>query len=224
MLEDLLNGWWNPLVGPRIFFLDFFYWRCSWGQVKDLLVPSASPVSMHVCIRGVCVFFSLRYPSVHSLPPSAPRSFYLWTTSSGLHCPISGWVPPTRGTGGRSEGRRRGCQGVHLRHRCPFSLAEVLTMAGFSWALTDSSLSWLQLTLFPPLALTLPGSDSFPAIAGFWVLHLPVHSPCVKPSMVESFGVCLVSCWERWLIQCVLISYVKSWLSCLALKCQLRLL
>lgn len=110
MLEDLLNQWWNPLVGPRIFFLDFFYWRCSWGQVKDLLVPSASPVSMHVCIRGVCVFFSLRYPSVHSLPPSAPRSFYLWTTSSRLHCPISGWVPPTRGTGGRSEGRRRGCR------------------------------------------------------------------------------------------------------------------
>lgn len=92
-------------------------------------------------------------------------------------------------------------------------------------AFMDSSLSWLQLTLFLPC----PSDLQVVVIVSQLLLVsrcFLVNSPRIKLSLVQPFWVCLLFPTGNpgWHSVCPSLSHTKSWLSCLALKRQLHLL
>lgn len=202
-----------------------------WGQVKRHVCPeyiSSVYARMHTC---VCVCSpSSPNPCIHSLPSSIPRGLYLWTTTPGLHCPVSGWVQQWETKAGGESVRVfilvAAVPSTLLRSWNDWFLLSTYGQLTFmAPAFMDSSLPWLQLTLFLPC----PSDLQVVVIVSRLLLVsrcFPVNSPRIKLSLVQPFWVCLLFPTGNpgWHSVYPSLSHTKSWLSCLALKRQLHLL
>lgn len=145
-----------------------------WGQVKRHVCPeyiSSVYARMHTC---VCVCSpSSPNPCIHSLPSSIPRGLYLWTTTPGLHCPVSGWVQQWETKAGGESVRvfilLAAVPSTLLRSWNDWFLLSTYGQLHF-----HGSSIYGQLTSMAPAHTVSPlpfrptgSSDSFPAVASF---------------------------------------------------------
>lgn len=166
MFRFRLILWWDPLVGQIIFqfFFSFFPLEMYEGQVKDVLGTSQK----HTCPKYISSVSACVCMCAHACSPSSPSPQFilclpLYHEEDALTCTylcelqhldsvvmllvgFSQWEAQVgdqkvgdQKVGGESVGVFISC--------CPLSLAKVLTTVDVFWALMDSSLPWLQLSL-----------------------------------------------------------------------------
>lgn len=225
MFRFRLILWWDPLVGQIIFqfFFLFFHWRCTrdksktyLGQVKNILVPSTSRVSLHVC---VCVHTRVLPPP---LPLSSFSAFLCTTRKMHWHVLISVnsniWTPLSCFWLGSANGRHR----WEIR-RWEIRRWEERVLGYLSPAVLSASLRSWQRLMSSELLWTahFRGSSSpYPSDPKVVIVawHCWLHPACERSlyqTLVKPFWACLLLPSGNPDLWCVHLSHINPWLSCL---------